>query len=89
MKKTGLKDREGNEICIGHEVTLPSMNRVFKVKEKTVVRFIKVLEGFEGEYSKVSITGVVFEWNGMDLFPNVDENGIPDNEKMIISGTWK
>lgn len=87
---TGLLDYNGKEIRIGHvtELTLrDGSTRKFKVKKKTVVREVVNLDGFINETSKVAITGIVFEWNGHNLFPCVDETGRPDNEKMIIIGT--
>ncbi len=89
MEGTGLLDYNGKEIRIGHvtEIVLSDGTvRKFKVKKKTVVREIVSLAGFTSGTSKVAITGIVFEWNGHNLFPNVDEAGIPDNEKMIIVG---
>ena len=41
-------------------------------------------KSFDEEFAKVSITGVVFSWEGYDLFPCVDGDGVPDNEKMEI-----
>lgn len=89
MKRTGLLDANGLEICVGH-VTLLRLDdgetRLFKVKEKTVIRKVVNHPDFVEGTSKVAITGIVFEWNGYDLFPCVDENGVPDNQKMVIVG---
>ena len=89
MKSTGLKDSKGKEICTGHIVKLKLDNgesRKFKVKEKTVIREVINYPDFIDGTSKVAITGIVFCWEGYDLFPCVDEHGIPDNEKMTIVG---
>lgn len=59
--------------------------REFKVCFKTVRRTtVKTLPGFEPETAEVSITGVFFHWEGNDLLPCVDENGISDVAKMEV-----
>jgi len=90
--KTGLKDKNKDDICINHLVGLKLSDgsyRRFLVQKKTVLRKVKNYLGFDGEYSRVAITGIVFVWNGFELFPCVDVNGIPDNEKMEIIGMAK
>lgn len=85
--KTGLLDKNGNEIEIGDKVKLqlPSgEERIFEVQFKTVTRQVKNPPDFDNDFSKVNITGVVFTWMGYDLFPCVNEDGIADNEKMEI-----
>ena len=79
---TGLRDKNGTEIKIGDRtrLVLPSGEvREFEVCFKTVKRTtVKTLPGFEPETAEVSITGIVFCWNGHDLFPCVDEEGVSD-----------
>lgn len=86
---TGLYDCEGWEIKVGDKVRLlldDGEERIFNVEVKTVERFVKCYPDFDEEYAKVKITGVVFCWNGYDLFPCVDENGVSDVSKMRIVG---
>lgn len=91
MKKrrfdTGLKDKNGTSIRVGDKVLLylPSGElRVFKVVYKTTIREFLALPGFDGLSVKVAVTGIVFEWKGHDLFPCVDEHGIPDTDRMVV-----
>lgn len=87
MLKTGLKDKNGRDICIGNTVKLVLEDgevRELEVCWKTVIRTVKCHLDFDDEYTKVSITGVVFSWNGYDLFPCVDENGVSDASKMEV-----
>ena len=88
---TGLRDKNGTEIKIGDRtrLVLPSGEvREFEVCFKTVKRTtVKTLPGFEPETAEVSITGIVFCWNGHDLFPCVDEEGVSDVEKMEVIKT--
>lgn len=58
----------------------------FTVRYETVTRKVFTPDGFEPETMNVAITGVVFEYEGEYLFPCVDEDGVPDNEKMLILG---
>lgn len=84
---TGLFDKNGNPIKIGDKTKLVLDNgevREFDVCFKTVTRTVKCHPDFDDEYSKVAITGVVFCWNGYDLFPCVDENGVMDTSKMEV-----
>ena len=85
---TGLKDKNGTPIEIGDRtrLVLPDGEvREFDVRFKTVKRTrLKTLPGFEPEEVELSITGVVFCWQGNDLFPCVDENGVSDVEKMEV-----
>ncbi len=60
--------------------------RYFKVSIKSVVRKVLCHPDFDDEYSKVEITGVVFEWNGYELFPCVDTYGVPDYKMMKVVG---
>lgn len=85
--QTGLFDRNGNQIRVGDKVRLildTGEERIFDVCFKTVQRTVKCHPDFDDEFAKVNITGVVFCWMGYDLFPCIDENGVPDNEKMEI-----
>lgn len=85
--KTGLFDKNGRQIKIGDKVRLILDNgeeRVFDVQFRTVQRTVKCHPEFDDEFAKVNITGVVFCWNGFELFPCVDENGVSDTAKMEV-----
>lgn len=84
--QTGLVDKNGHQIEVGDKVRLvvDGEERIFDVCFKTVERTVKTHPDFIDRYARVNITGIVFAWNGYDLYPCVDENGIPDNEKMEI-----
>lgn len=87
MMQTGLHDKNGRQIKIGDKVRLILDNgeeRVYDVQFRTVQRTVKTHPDFVDRYARVNITGVVFCWNGYELFPCVDENGVPDSEKMEI-----
>ena len=59
--------------------------REFDVCFKTVQRTtIKTLRGFHPESVDMAITGIFFCWQGSDLLPCVDEEGISDTEKMEV-----
>lgn len=85
---TGLCDKNGTPINIGDKTRLVLKDgevREFDVCFKTVQRTtIKALRGFEPESVDVSITRIFFCWNGDDLLPCVDENGVSDVEKMEV-----
>ncbi len=84
---TGLFDKNGTPIKVGDSTRLILDNgeeRVFNVRFKTVNRTVKSHPDFDDEYANVSITGIVFCWEGYDLFPCVDENGISDVSKMEV-----
>lgn len=84
---TGLFDKNGQEIKIGDRTRLildDGEVREFDVCFKTVTRIVKNHPSFVDKYSKVSITGVVFQWKNYELFPCLDENGISDVSKMEI-----
>jgi len=83
----GLFDKNKTPIKIGDRTRLVLDDgevREFDVCLKTVNRVVKCHPDFDDEYSKVAITGIVFCWNGYDLFPCVDENGISDASKMEV-----
>jgi hypothetical protein len=85
--KTGLFDKNGTEIKIGDRTKLildDGEVREFDVQFKTVRRTVKSHPDFDDEYALVNITGIVFCWEGYDLFPCVDENGVSDVSKMEI-----
>ncbi len=88
MMRTGLFDKNGTPIYIGNRTRLVLDNgevREFDVCFKTVQRTtVKTMEGFEPDTVDVSITGVFFCWEGHDLLPCVDENGVSDVEKMEV-----
>lgn len=86
---TGLYDREGFEVKVGDKVQLildDGEERIFDVEVKTVERVVKCHSDFDDKYARVQITGVVFCWNGYDLFPCVDSDGTSDVNKMKIIG---
>jgi hypothetical protein len=92
--RTGLFDRNGREIRVGDMTRLildDGEIRDFTVEFKTVKRTVKCHPDFNDEYAVVNITGIVFCWNGYDLFPCVDDNGISDVSKMeiVASRCWK
>lgn len=84
---TGLFDKNGKSIKVGNRTRLVLDDgeiREFDVCFKTVARVVKCHPDFDDEYSKVEITGIVFCWNGYDLFPCIDENGVSDVSKMEV-----
>ncbi len=85
---TGLFDKNGTPINVGNKTRLVLDNgevREFDVCFKTVNRTtLKTLPGFDPETTEVSITGIFFCWEGNDLLPCVDENGISDVSKMEV-----
>ena len=85
--RTGLFDKNGKEIRIGDTVRLVLDDgeiRTFNVEFKTVKRIVKSHPDFDDEYAAVNITGVLFCWEGYDLFPCVDEDGVSDTSKMEV-----
>lgn len=85
---TGLFDKNGTPINVGDKTRLVLDDgevREFDVCFKTVKRTtVKTLPDFEPETADVAITGIFFCWEGNDLLPCVDENGVSDVEKMEV-----
>lgn len=86
--KTGLFDKNGTPINVGDKtrLVLPDGEvRVFDVCFKTVQRTtVKTFPEFEPETTEVSITGIFFCWEGYDMLPCLDENGVSDVSKMEV-----
>lgn len=86
--KTGLFDKNGTPINVGDKIRLvldDSEVRIFDVCFKTVQRTtVKTFPGFDPETTEVSITGIFFRWEGYDLLPCVDENGVSDVSRMEV-----
>ncbi len=85
--ETGLFDKNGTPINVGDRTRLVLDSgevREFDVCLKTVTRTVKCHPDFDDEFAKVNITGIVLCWNGYDLFPCVDENGISDVSRMEV-----
>lgn len=88
MQSTGLLDKNGKGIFVGDIVKLlldGNETRLFEVSIETVTREVVSHPSFDDATAKVAITGVVFKWEGFELFPCL-ENGTPDNLKMEIVG---
>ena len=86
---TELTDKNGNKIWENDitKLVLPDGEvRYFKVSIKSVVRKVVNHPDFIDGVSKVEISGVVFEWNGYELLPCVDETGTIDYKKMQVVG---
>lgn len=85
---TGLFDKNGTPIYVGDRTRLVLDDgevREFDVCFKTVERTtVKTLSGFSPRTVDVSITGIFFCWEGNDLLPCVDENGVSDVSKMEV-----
>ena len=86
--KTGLFDKNGTPINIGDKTRLVLDDgevRIFDVRFKTVQRTtVKTFPGFDPETTDVSITGILFCWEGYDFLPCVDENGVSDVSRMEV-----
>ena len=86
--ETGLFDKNGTPIKPGDRTRLVLENgevREFDVCFKTVTRTtVKTYPGFEPETADVSITGIFFCWEGMDMLPCIDENGVSDVSLMEV-----
>ncbi|MGL4695207.1 YopX family protein [Enterococcus larvae] len=91
MQSINQQDKNGRELFADDlvKLILPDGEvRIFRIRIKTVDREVRNHQEFVGEYSKVRITAVVFEWQGFDLFPCVDENGVSDVSNMEWVGTF-
>ena len=79
---------EGDIVRVPLQQITPSdpKHRDLVVSIRTVTREVVNHPDFHGDVSKVAITGVVFEWEGYQLFPCVDEDSVPDNSKMHVIG---
>ncbi|MBL1228171.1 hypothetical protein IW492_02855 [Enterococcus sp. BWB1-3] len=91
MQSIGEFDRNNCELFDDDlvKLTLPDGEvRIFRIRIKTLDREVRNHPEFVGEYSKVRITAVVFEWRGFDLFPCIDDKGISDVSKMEWVGTF-
>lgn len=86
---TGLTNRNSKKIW-ENDITrllLPDGEvRYFKVSIKSVVRKVITHPDFDDITAKVEITGVIFEWNGYELFPCIGTYGVPDYEMMEVVG---
>lgn len=86
--QTGLFDKNGTPINVGDRTRLildDGEVRVFDVCFKTVKRTtVKTFPGFEPETTEVSITGIFFSWEGHDLLPCIDEDGVSDVGRMEV-----
>jgi uncharacterized phage protein (TIGR01671 family) len=83
---TGLKDKNRKKIYTEDITEIELANgeiRRFVVRIKTVVREVVSHSSFSDDTAMVAITGVVFEWNGFELFPCVNEKGWHDNEYLM------
>lgn len=59
-------------------------NGIFEVDPATLCRLCH--PDFDDAVAKVELNAVCFEWNGYELFPCIDENGISDVAKMERAG---
>lgn len=88
---TGLTDKNGKKIWENDitKLVLPDGKiRYFKVSIKSVMRKVICHPDFDDITAKVEITGVVFEWNGYELFPCIDTYGVPDYKMMEVIGNF-
>ena len=86
---TGLTDKNGKKIWENDitKLVLPDGEvRYFKVSFKKVIRKVLCHPDFDDEVAKVELNAICFEWNGYELFPCIDENGVSDISKMEVVG---
>ena len=86
---TGLKDRKDKLIYENDVVKLVLPDgeiRYFKVSFKKVIRQVVSYSGFIPDVEEVELNAICFEWNGYELFPCIDGNGVSDVVKMEVIG---
>lgn len=86
---TGRKDKNGTLIWendITKLVLSDGEVRYFKVSFKKVIRKVLCHPDFDDDVAKVELNAICFEWNGYELFPCIDENGVSDVSKMEVVG---
>lgn len=86
---TGRNDKNG-KLIFENDITklvLPNGEvRYFKVSFKKVIRKVLCHPDFDDDVAKVELNAICFVWNGYELFPCIDENGISDISKMEVVG---
>ena len=86
---TELTDKNKNKI-FENDITKLILDdgevRYFKVLFKKVIRKILCYHDFDEQVAKVELNAICFEWNGYELFPCIDENGVSDVLKMEVVG---
>lgn len=86
---TGLTDKNGRKIWENDitKLVLPDGEiRYFKVSFQKVIRKVLCHPDFDDYVAKVELNAICFEWNGYELFPCIDENGLSDVSKMEVVG---
>lgn len=86
---TGLTDKNGKKIWENDitKLVLPDGEiRYFKVSFQKVIRKVLCHPDFDDYVAKVELNAICFEWNGYELFPCIDENGLSDVSKMEVVG---
>lgn len=86
---TGKLDKDGRKIFKGDitELILPDGETRHLIADiRTVVRTVVSHPDFDDDTAKVEISGLVFLWNGYELFPCIDSDGISDICRMKVIG---
>ncbi len=86
---TGLTDKNGKKIWENDitKLVLPDGEvRYFKVSFKKVIRKVICHPDFDDDVAKVELNSICFEWNGYELFPCINENGVSDVSKKEVLG---
>lgn len=86
---TGLTGKNSNKIWENDitKLVLPDGEvRYFKVSFKKVIRKVLCHPDFDDDVEKVELNAICFEWNGYELFPCIDKNGVSDISKMEVIG---
>lgn len=86
---TGLTDKNGKMIWendITKLVLKDGEVRYFKVSFKKVIRKVICHPDFDDDVARVELNAICFEWNGYELFPCIDEDGVSDVSKMEVIG---